>query len=87
MKFVDISVAHFDNKKSFLLSKAQKAEVPRKSRLLNDLTVGFEVEMFQQGTDEIPQIRGRALMGDVGLNICDFTFGAVQKIGDCFVVP
>ena len=43
--------------------------------------------MFQQNTENIPKIRAKALMGDIGLNISDFTFGAVQKIGDCFVIP
>lgn len=81
MKFVDISLAHFESKKHFFMKKATNEKVPQKSQLLNDLTVGFEVEMFQQCTEEVPKIRGKALMGDVGLNLSDFTFGAIQKIG------
>lgn len=87
MKFVGISMAHYENKKSFFVKKAHKESAPPKSQLLNDLGMEFKLEMFKMASDEVPKMRGKAIMHDVGLNLSEFTYMAVQKIGDCFAPP
>ena len=38
-------------------------------------------------TETIPKIRGKAVMHEVRLNLSEFTYSSVQKMGNCFALP
>lgn len=43
--------------------------------------------MFQKNSEKIPSIRAKATMHNLDLYLSSSTYGAIQKIGDCFAIP
>jgi|JI7StandDraft_1071085.scaffolds.fasta_scaffold507573_1 hypothetical protein len=43
--------------------------------------------MFKKSSDKRPSIRAKSTIHNLDLNLSGSTYPALQKIGDCFVVP
>ena len=80
-----MSFTHYESKNIFLERRYLK-EVNYRSRILDDLNIDFEAELFQNNSCDVPKIRGRAAMHNLDLYLSEFTFKKIQKIGECFAV-
>ena len=78
-----MSLTHFESPNHFLKARHTKA-ISYISRVVDDLAIDFEAEMFQNNTTEIPKIKGRAAMHNLNLYLSEFTYEKIQKIAACF---
>lgn len=61
--------------------------VDYRGKLIDNLCVDLEIEMFQKNNENVPKIRCFAIMHNLNLFLTEFTYINIQKVADCLALP